>query len=139
MAFVQTVRENFEGFSNKEITAAKLTCEDLGMIGHPSERNFKSMVGNNIIQNCSVTPSDVTSDNTIFCPNLAGARDKTVQQNMDSVVMNYSDTPKSFLKLHKFLSLVADMMILNVTPILITMSRGIKCLTVKHIPTRTTK
>ena len=32
--FVQTVWENFDGFTKKEITATKLTREDQEMIGH---------------------------------------------------------------------------------------------------------
>jgi hypothetical protein len=56
VAFVKTIRGNFEGFTKKEIEKATLAREAQGMIGHPSERDFKDMVSANMIQNCPVTP-----------------------------------------------------------------------------------
>ena len=49
--FVQTVHENLEGFTKKDIAAAKLTRESQGVGVYPSDREFKSTVINNIIQN----------------------------------------------------------------------------------------
>ena len=43
--------------------------------------------------------------------------------------MNYVDVPKDFLKLHKFVTLVADTMFVDSTPLVIAMSRGIKLVT----------
>ena len=75
---------------------AKLACEAQGMIGHPSERDFKSMVSNNMIQNWPITASDITSSHTIFGSNLAGTRGNTVRQNPDRLVMYYAALPKDF-------------------------------------------
>ena len=78
VAFVKTVRESFEGFSKKYITAAKLARESQRMIGYTYERDLKSMVRNNMIQNFPITTSDVTNSHTIFGPNLTCTRGKTV-------------------------------------------------------------
>ena len=49
----------------------------------------------------------------------------------------YVSVPQYFLKLHKFITLMAYVMSVNCSPLLITMSRGIKFVTAKHITTFT--
>ena len=66
------------------------------MIDHPYKRDYKSMVSNNIIQNCPITDSDIPNAHTIFGTNLNGTRVKTMQQKMDRVVMDYIAVPKDF-------------------------------------------
>ena len=44
IAFIQTVRDNFEDITKKEITAAKIAHESHETIVHPSDRYFKSTV-----------------------------------------------------------------------------------------------
>ena len=51
VAFIQNIWGHFEGFTKKEISAAKLASETQGMIYCPSKIDFKSMVRNNMIQN----------------------------------------------------------------------------------------
>ena len=62
-------------------------------------------------------------------PNLDGTNCNTVRYNSNRAVMNYVDVPKDFLKLHKFVTLVADTMFVDSTPLVIAMSRGIKLVT----------
>ena len=112
--------------STRKTTASKNAHKSNGMIGHIFEREFKSMVRNNMIQNCPITASDVTSSQNMFGPKLTGTRGKTVQQNMDIVVMDYVAVPKDFIKLHKFLALVEYTIFVNGAPLLITIPRVIK-------------
>ena len=107
------------------------------MIDHPPKRYFKSMMSNNIIQNFLIATFGVTNDQTIFGTNLSGTRGKTLQNNPYRVVMDYVAVPKDFMKLHKFVFLVADVMFVNGAPLLINISHGIKFVTVEHIPTHT--
>ena len=44
VAFVKTVRENFEGFTKKNFSTNNLDCEANAIIGYPSGRYFKSMM-----------------------------------------------------------------------------------------------
>ena len=79
--FVQTVRGGFL-WVHQEIdrhSQAKLDRKSRGMVVHPYERDFKSMVSNNMVQNCPITGSGVTNAHTIFVPNLAGTGVKTVR------------------------------------------------------------
>ena len=97
------------------------------------------MARNNIIQNFPINASDITNDQTIFVPNLADTRVKTVQYNPDMLVMNYVAVPKDLLKLHNFVSLLVDAMFVNSTPFLITISRGIKFVIFKKITNHTSE
>ena len=91
------------------------------MIGHPSDRDFKSMASNNMIQNSPITAYDVTNTHTMFGLNLTGTRGKTVQQNPVRLVMDCVAIPNDFIKLHKFVTIVADVTFVNGVPLLITM------------------
>ena len=53
--------------------------------------------------------------------------------------MYYVAVPKDFLKLHKFVITMSDVMFVNIAPFLITMACGIKFVTIEHIPTPTGK
>ena len=51
--------------------------------------------------------------------------------------MDYVAVPKDFLKLHKFVTLVADVMFVNSAPFITNMSHGIKFVMVeKYQPIR---
>ena len=76
------------------------------MIDHPSERDFKSVVRNNMNQNYPITASDITNAHTMFGTNLAGTRGKTMQQNTDRPIMDCVVVTKDFMKLQKFVTLV---------------------------------
>ena len=52
-------------------------------------------------------------------------------------MMDYVAVPKDFIKLHKVVTILADLIFVNGAPFLITMTRGIKFVTVQQIPTRT--
>ncbi len=54
-ALVQTVRENYEGFTRREVLQAKEARRAQVMLGNPSEKDYKGMVSNNLIANCPVS------------------------------------------------------------------------------------
>ena len=69
------------------------------MIGRPSNRDFKSMVRNNMIQNCHITAYDITNAQTMFGTNLTDTRGKIVRQKPDRVGMYYVSVPKYFFEI----------------------------------------
>ena len=75
----------------------------------------------------------------MFGPNLDGTRGNTVRQNPYRVVMDYVAVPKCFIKLHKFITLVENVMFVNGALLLITMSRGKQFVTAEYILTCTAK
>ena len=70
-AFVQMVRQNYEGFTKKEILQAKEARQATGLIGNPSENNFKGLVSNNMITNSPIKTTAITNARYIFGKDLA--------------------------------------------------------------------
>ena len=54
-------------------------------------------------------------------PKISGIRGKTLQHKPYRLVMYYVAMPRYFLKVHKFVTLVADVMFVIGAPLLITM------------------
>ena len=73
----------------------------------------------------------------MFGPDLSGVKIKTVGHKPDRVEVE--DIVSITSDYHRFVSmtLTADVMFVNGMPLLITLSRRIRLLTVEHIPSRT--
>jgi hypothetical protein len=63
---VNTPRDNFEGHTKHNIAKAKETRSLQGMIGNPTDKEFKGMGHEKLITNCPVTVQDVKNANRIF-------------------------------------------------------------------------
>jgi hypothetical protein len=96
--FVQTVRGNMEGYTQREVEDARAAREAQAMLGHPTDRDFLGMIRSGMILNCPVTPSAVQNANRIFCPDLAGVRGRTVRRPPESVTTNYVQIPCALLE-----------------------------------------
>jgi hypothetical protein len=95
------------------------------MIGNPTEQEFAGMVHEKLITNCPVTVQDVHNANQIFGPDLANLRGKTTRTKPEHVRVDYVKISRDFIKMHKYVTLVADVLFVNGLPFLITSSRGI--------------
>ncbi len=133
---VQTVRENYEGYTKHEILKAKEARRAQGLIENPSESNFKGMVRGNMIQNCLITSDDITNVRTIFGPDLASIRGKTVRWTPATVVADYVEVPRSLVQNNKVVTLAADVFFVDGTAFLITVSRRIKFITAEYLQVR---
>lgn len=60
----------------------------------------------------------------------------TVRQKPDRVDPEYAQIPRDFYRLHKFVTLSADVMFVNGLPFFITRSRDIKLISAEYIPDR---
>ena len=70
ITLVQTVRSNYEGFTKKDIKAAKETRKLQGMIGSPREKDYGGMVSSNMIKTAQLIQ--------LMCPMLAQYLDQTL-------------------------------------------------------------
>ena len=59
LMLVNTVRENFEGYSCHKVEKAKEARRIQGMIANPTEREFAGMVPEQLLANCPVTVQDI--------------------------------------------------------------------------------
>ena len=94
------------------------------------------MIGN---ANCPVTVQDVHKANRMFGPNLANLRGKTTRKKQEHVRVDYIEIPQDIIDMHKYVTLVADVMFVNGLPFLVTSSRGIILVTIEYLPSRTAK
>ncbi len=137
---VNTVRENFEGHTKHDIAKANKEAQRLqGMVGNPTDREFKGMVREKLITYCPVTVQDVENANRIFGPDLANHRGEMIRTKPEHVRIEYVQIPPDFVELHKYVTLVADVMLVNGLLFLVTSSRGISLVTIEYIKSRTAK
>jgi hypothetical protein len=137
--FVQTVRQNYEGYTKREILRAKEARRAMGMIGYPSEQDFKGIVSANMIRNCPINVKDITNAREMWGRDLASLRGKTVRKTPAPVVADYVAVPKSLIERNKAVTLAADVFFVDKTAFLLTVSRQIKFITAEYVATRTAK
>ncbi len=90
---VTTVRENYKGFTPKQIKRAHEARHLMLMTGVPSERAFLSMVHLNQLRDCPIMHDDIKIAHTIFGPGLTNIRGKTVRQSLKHIETNYVAIP----------------------------------------------
>jgi hypothetical protein len=139
LMLVNTVRENFEGYSRHEVEKAKEARRIQGMIANPTEKEFAGMVREQLLTNCPVTVRDIDNANRIFGPDLTNLRGETTRTKPEHVRVEYVQIPRDFVQLHKYVTLVADVMFVNGLPFLVTSLRGLSLVTIEHLPSRTAK
>ncbi len=131
---INTVHQNFEGYTKKQVQQAARACCLMGMVTFPSERDFQAMICLNMLKDCPVTNNDICNTHNIYGPDLASIRGKTVWQKPKRVVTDYVKIPKQFLSIHGHVTLFADVMFVNSIPFLVLASRNINLITIEHAP-----
>ena len=133
---VSTVRKNYEGFTKRQVQQATRARRIMGMIGAPTEREYQSLVRNNLLNDCPVTNSDIVNAHTIFGPDLANLRGKMVRRKPKHVNTELVEIPQSLVDRQKNVTLVADVMFVNGVAFLVSSSRNIMLTTIEHAPDR---
>ena len=106
-------------------------------MGAVSEKDYRGLVSSHLLKNNNVSPAAVSNARTLFGPDLANVRGKTVRIKPDPVVENYVAIPRDFVLANKHLTLAADVFFVDGIPLLLTISRRIKFVTSEHCPVRT--
>ncbi len=138
LCIITTIRNNYKGYTKKEIAQANEARRAMAKIGHPTEKEFTGMIHHKTITNCPITDQDISNANAIFGPNLPGIRGKTTQTKHEAVKMDYVEIPKTLIQRNKFIYLAVDVLYVDRVPFLVTTSRNIKFITVEHTPIQTT-
>jgi hypothetical protein len=133
---VNTVKQNREGFTDREFDRAKSARRALGLAAYPSPRDFKNMVRSNMIKNCNVTPIDINNAYKLFGDDIASLRGKTFRTTPDPVMADYVEIPKEILVLNKDLTVAADIMFVNGLPFVTSISRKLKFTTIEYVTSR---
>jgi hypothetical protein len=132
--FVQTVRRNYEGYTKQEALHAKEARWGQAMLGNPSEKDYQGLVSRNLINNCPISLSDMSNARAIFGSDLASVRGKTVRKKPAPVVTDYVAVPHTLVEANKVITLATDVFFVDGTAFLLTVGRGLKFVTAKHVP-----
>jgi hypothetical protein len=134
---VQMVHGNDKGYTMRETLRAKEARRAMGMIGCPSEQDFKGMVRANMICNCPINANDITNARNIWGPDLASIRGKTVQRTPAPVITVYVAVPRSIIDRNKTVTMAAIVFFVDGTAFLLTVSQQIKFITAEYVAGRT--
>jgi hypothetical protein len=64
---------------------------------------------------------------------------KTTRTKPEHIRVDYVKNPQDFIEMHKYVTIVADVLFVNGLPFLVTSSRGISLLTLEFLPLHTAK
>jgi hypothetical protein len=79
LAFVNTVSENKEGFTKRQIKSAELAITLYKTLSYPSMKDFKWVIQSNQIKDCPVTVQDIDVARKIWVKNIAAPKGKTTR------------------------------------------------------------
>ena len=91
---VQTVKQQSEGYSQKQIEQVKTARDFQAKVGHPSTQDLKLIVSSNIIVNCPITVADIDRDETIYGPSVPILKGKTTRHKPQAVQSDYLAVPQ---------------------------------------------
>jgi hypothetical protein len=128
---VSTVKQQREGYTNREYHAAKLARQIQEAAGAQSLTSFLYAVDNNVFRNLPITRRDVINAETIFGPSIASLKGRTVRHKPDAVPTPHFTIPPEILRRHQTITLASDIFTIDRCLFLMTKSRSIKFTTVQ--------
>ena len=137
ITLVQTVQENEERYSRRQIQDAKNYRDLYAKVGYPYSRDFQQMISQDLIMNCPVNVSDVARAVKIYGKDIHILKVKKTRSKPKQVVIDYMEMPKSTLESNNNITLSIDIMFVNKIPFVTTISRHIKFTTFETIQKRT--
>ena len=134
---VQTVAENMEFYTPRQIARAKRAREFLQATGPPTVKDLRTIVRTNIMADCPVTEEDIALAEDIFGPDIGSIKGKTVRKKPLPVVHDYIEIPPELKLKHRKVTLCMDTCFVNEIPFLNTISRHIMYRTTNELENRT--
>ena len=139
---ISTVAEQNKLFSRRrEIQAADEARNLYRKVGWPGEAEFQSLLRNNFVHNCPVTPDDAKRAMIIYCPDIATLKGKTTRSSAAPRVPTYEvvPIPAPVLKHHLNVTLCAYLFFVQGIPFFHTVPRDIGFCTSIMVPDRSYK
>ena len=138
---IVTLRKNFADITKRETKKAQLSCTVQRRIGHPLDRRFKEIVrlGKNGLQNCPIEAADIDNSNLICGPHQSRLKGSTVWVKEQRTKEQKINIHWYFYRIHKFVTITADVMFTSGIPFLVNFSRKIKFGTAEFVPNRSAR
>jgi len=137
-SMLSTVAQQKKMFSRREIAAADIARALYRKLGRPSESEFQSILRQNLVRNCPVTPDDAKRATIIYGPDIAAIKGKTTRSNAAPRAPTFVAVPipAPILQHHRDVTLCADFFFVQGIPFYHTISRGIGFRTVALVTNR---
>ncbi|KAL7468004.1 hypothetical protein ACHAXS_008235 [Conticribra weissflogii] len=136
VCLINTIRGNTKGYTKRQVEEAQEARRALAMVGGPTENEFTQMVRQNHLPHCNLTPDTIKQANDIFGPDLAGIRGKTTRRKPERVKNKIILIPGRIIRQNQLIWLAWDVMFVNGVAFVVTVSRGLKFITVHNLPSR---
>jgi hypothetical protein len=127
-----------QGYTMREVERARLAQKIQGMLGFPSNQDFKKMVEGNQLVNCPITTKDIINAENIFGRNVGCLKGKTTRKKPEAVATDYMSAPEDIFKGNKNMTLSMDIMYVFGLAFFVMISRRLKFITVELIEDRKT-
>jgi hypothetical protein len=101
LAFVNTVSENKEGFTKRQIKGAELARTLYKSLSYPSMKDFQWVIRINKIKDIPVKVQDIDVALKIWGKNIAALKGKTIRRKTIPVARDYVKVTLELMKLHK--------------------------------------
>jgi hypothetical protein len=137
LALVNTVSENKEGFTKRQIKGAELARTLYKTLSYPSMQDFKWVIRSNHIKDFPVTVQDIDVALKIWGKNIVALKGKTTRSKTIPVARDYVKVPLELMKLHKEVFMMTGILFVNKNPFFLTLSRKITFTAINHLADRT--
>lgn len=133
---VETVKENENFYTPRQISRAKRARELINALGYPSISDVKNILKMNSIRNCPVTLEDVILAENIYGKNIASLKGKTTRKKPEVVINDNVEIPQELKIAQRDIGLCVDVMYVQGMPFLTTVSKNVKYHTAVFLTSR---
>ena len=126
---INTVEDNKCSYTRRSYLRAKLARKIQRIIGQPSVKTLKQIIGSNLITNYPVNIEDVSAAEKIFVPDKGKLNGKTVRTKPQDVMSIHINLPMELIAKYQSVILSADYMFVNGVPFFNTYISDIKFVT----------
>ena len=136
VAMLNTVEENKCMYSKRQVARAEEARNLYHVIGYPSVRDFKHIIQTNQLKNCPVTVEYINNSEKIFGPDVYALKGKSTRKKPKVVVNDYVEIPRELIEAHQGVEICADIIFIDKVPMLVTLSKNIRFITLARIHSR---
>ena len=140
LALINTVKHIKASYTDSDYHRALAACQLQIKIGRPSTKDFKNIIMGNLLPNCPVTQQDIDAAEDILGPDIGSLKGKTTRRRPHKVKPLCADPMALAIKeRYRQVTICADVMHINGTAMLVTVSRNIKLGTIEGIHSTSTE